>query len=339
MVEENEQTTPVAKEPLPKHAKHAKVASPGGANPGDTSPDGASPGDAASSGASPDGASPGDAASSGATPSDASPDGASPGGSKKKVQVRILAVILTVLIVAIVCLSAFLGYQWWKMTDTANRAADVPEEVEKPVDETQLVLPENPVDFDALKAENPDIYAWITIPGTEVNYPVVQSPTDDFYYLNHDVDFSYAWQGSIYSEMQNSTNFSDPVTVLYGHQTDANTMFTSLHYFEDPDFFAEHETITVYSVGHVRTYRVISAYQFDDRHILNSFDFSNPEVLADYYDYVCNPNSLVMNVREGAHLEVTDKIIQLSTCLSLTDSSNKRYIVTGVLVDDQLVRQ
>ena len=329
MVEENEQTTPVAKEPLPKHAKHAKVASPDG-----VSPDGASPG-----GASPDGASPGDAASSGATPSDASPDGASPGGSKKKVQVRILAVILTVLIVAIVCLSAFLGYQWWKMTDTANRAADVPEEVEKPVDETQLVLPENPVDFDALKAENPDIYAWITILGTEVNYPVVQSPTDDFYYLNHDVDFSYAWQGSIYSEMQNSTNFSDPVTVLYGHQTDANTMFTSLHYFEDPDFFAEHETITVYSVGHVRTYRVISAYQFDDRHILNSFDFSNPEVLADYYDYVCNPNSLVMNVREGAHLEVTDKIIQLSTCLSLTDSSNKRYIVTGVLVDDQLVRQ
>ena len=339
MVEENEQTTPVAKEPLPKHAKHAKVASPGDAASSGASPDGASPGDAASSGASPDGASPGDAASSGATPSDASPGVASPGGSKKKVQVRILAVILTVLIVAIVCLSAFLGYQWWKMTDTANSAADVPEEVEKPVDETQLVLPENPVDFDALKAENPDIYAWITIPGTEVNYPVVQSPTDDFYYLNHDVDFSYAWQGSIYSEMQNSTNFSDPVTVLYGHQTDANTMFTSLHYFEDPDFFAEHETITVYSVGHVRTYRVISAYQFDDRHILNSFDFSNPEVLADYYDYVCNPNSLVMNVREGAHLEVTDKIIQLSTCLSLTDSSNKRYIVTGVLVDDQLVRQ
>ncbi len=280
MAEENEQTTPVAEEHMPKHAKDP-----------------------------------------------------SPGDGKKKVQIRVLKAILVVLIVAIVGISAFLGYQWWKMTNAASGAADVPGEVEK------TVLPENPVDFDALKAENPDIYAWITIPGTEVNYPVVQSPTDDFYYLDHDVDFSYAWQGAIYSEMQNSTNFSDPVTVLYGHQTDANTMFTSLHYFEDPDFFAEHDTITVYSVGHVRTYYVISAYQFDDRHILNSYDFSNPDVLADYYDYVCNPNSLVMNVREDAHLETTDQIIQLSTCLSRTDSSNKRYIVTGVLVDDQLVRQ
>ena len=46
----------------------------------------------------------------------------------------------------------------------------------------------SPIDFDKLKETNQDIYAWIEIPDTQINYPVVQSGDDDAYYLNHTID-------------------------------------------------------------------------------------------------------------------------------------------------------
>lgn len=52
----------------------------------------------------------------------------------------------------------------------------------------ETVKPDIPVDFEKLQKENPDIYAWITIPDTEIDYPVLQSESDDTYYLNHTVE-------------------------------------------------------------------------------------------------------------------------------------------------------
>lgn len=54
-----------------------------------------------------------------------------------------------------------------------------------------------PVDFETLQKENPDIYAWITIPGTDIDYPVVQDSTDNTYYLNHAADTSLSDSGAI----------------------------------------------------------------------------------------------------------------------------------------------
>lgn len=77
------------------------------------------------------------------------------------------------------------------------------------------------VDFEQLKAQNPDIYAWISVPGTGIDYPVLQKsdakdPYDN-YYLNHQVDLSEGFPGVIYSQPVNRRDFMDAVTVLYGH--------------------------------------------------------------------------------------------------------------------------
>ena len=194
--------------------------------------------------------------------------------------------------------------------------------------------PANPVDFPTLKAEHPDVYAWITIPDTQVNYPVVQSATDDNFYLRRDLDGNYSVYGSIYSQSMNATDFSDPVTVLYGHNSSDGLMFADLHKFEDPEYFATHEDMYIYTPGHILTYRIISAYRYDDRHILNSFDFSDPEVRQQYFESVLNPVSMVVNVREGATLSADDRIVQLSTCPREGSVSGNRYLVTGVLVSD-----
>lgn len=194
----------------------------------------------------------------------------------------------------------------------------------------------NPIDFANLRLENPDIYAWIYIPDTNVNYPVLQNPTDDSYYLKHDKDGNYSEAGAIYSQLANKTDFSDPVTVLYGHNMNSGGMFATLHYFENKEFFDSHEDMYIYTDGHIYTYRVVSAYQYDNRHILNSFNFTDPAVVQQYFNTVLNPDSLVKNVREGVQLSAdSDKIVQLSTCTGDANHLVRRYLVTGVLVNDQ----
>ncbi|MBS5450912.1 MAG: sortase [Coriobacteriia bacterium] len=198
-------------------------------------------------------------------------------------------------------------------------------------------LPDNPIDFAALQEDNEDIYAWLYIPNTSINLPVLQSPFDDAYYLTHDPDRNEDVYGSVFSQLANKKDFTDPVTVLYGH--DGEGQFKNLHYFEDEEFFAQNELLYVYTPGHILTYRVVAAYKYDNRHILNSFDFADPVVLQQYYDSVLNPDSLLLNVREGATLDATkDKIIQLSTCMLDEFHGSSRYVVTGVLVDDELTK-
>lgn len=196
---------------------------------------------------------------------------------------------------------------------------------------------ENAVDFSKLKEENQDIYAWITIPGTNVNNPVLQSSDDDTYYLDHNRSGKASPYGAIFSQSMNALDFSDPVTVLYGHNTDDPIhLFRSLHNFEDANFFAEHDVMYVFTPGRVFIYKIVAAYEYDDRHILNSFDFKNPQALQEYYNFVLNPDSSRRNIREGATLDAaTDKILQLSTCMVEEYHGPHRFIVTGVLKDNR----
>ena len=99
------------------------------------------------------------------------------------------------------------------------------------------------VNFEALAGINEDIYAWIDIPGTPVSYPVVQNQ-DDLYYNNHAVDKSYYTGGSIFSQKYNSKDFTDPVTVLYGHNRESKTMFAPVNDYADKNFFEEHDRIS-----------------------------------------------------------------------------------------------
>ena len=193
-------------------------------------------------------------------------------------------------------------------------------------------LPDNPINFSAEVLKYPDIYAWIEIPNTKINYPVVQSPTDDGYYLSHNAEKQYTKAGAIYSEMRNSKDFSDPNTVLYGHNLLNGTMFRDLHKFRnDETFWNENKYIYIYIPGHILTYEICSAYRYDNRHILNSFNFSIPQERIDFFSQCVNPTSLVRQVASGMSLTAGDKIITLSTC---TSNDSERYLVVGKLISD-----
>lgn len=195
-------------------------------------------------------------------------------------------------------------------------------------------LPLNPIDFAALRAENPDVCGWITVPNTKVDYPILQSSKEnDDFYLDHGIDGNYNINGSIYIQRLNNNQFLDRNTVIYGHNMLNGSMFRTLHQFRDPDFFAANEYFTIYIPHHILTYRIFSAYRYDDRHILNSFDFADTEVYREYLDYATNPTSMIRNVREGVTVTTDDRIVTLSTC---TDNNAYRYLVQGVLIHDQI---
>ncbi len=189
----------------------------------------------------------------------------------------------------------------------------------------------NPIDFSSLKKENPDIYSWINVSGTEVNYPVLQSSTNDNFYIDHGVDKEYSFAGAIYSQFCNHLDYSDRVTVLYGHNMADNSMFASLHSFEDEDFFKKNSEITVYTPDTQLDFTVVSAYVFDDSHIMNCYDFKKDEVYQNFLDGVLHPHSISSNVRDGAKLDITDRILILSTCLNYGEG---RYLVVGKLTKE-----
>ena len=197
-------------------------------------------------------------------------------------------------------------------------------------------FPENPIDFDALKKRNDDIYGWIEIPNTQVNYPIVQSwEEDDSFYLNHNVDKQYDINGSIYTEKLNNLSFTDPNTLIYGHNMLDGSMFQNLHKFRDKKFFDENKYIYIYAEGHIFKYEIFAAYKSDNKHILNSYDFSDKAVYAEYLKSAQNPKSLEVNTRD-CNITTEDRIITLSTCIG--NEKNYRYLVQGVLIDDTLTK-
>lgn len=191
----------------------------------------------------------------------------------------------------------------------------------------------NPVNVPELEENNPDIYAWINIPNTNVNYPVAQSDADDNFYLDHDINKSYSFPGTIYSQSCNKRDFSDRVTVLYGHNMLDGSMFATLHNFSDSDFFEQNKYIYIYTENKKLTYLVVSAYVYDDRHIMNSFNFTDDEVYAQWQQDALNPRSVSSNVRKDVKLTKDDKMLVLSTCLN--GGGDGRYLVQGVLVKDE----
>ncbi len=234
---------------------------------------------------------------------------------------------IAVFLIAVILLLLYLFPSLSKETKTVQK-------VEPVVQKNEEVLPENPKDFDALEKKNPNIYAWITVPGTKVDYPVLQSSKiqPENFYINHDLEDNYLFAGCIYSQKLNSKDFSDPNTVLYGHNMRDDSMFGSLHEFRNKNFFKEHKYIYIYTRGHVLTYKIYAAYRYDNRHILNSFDFSDPDVVTDYFNMTLDPKTTMRNIDSSVSLTNEDRIITLSTCIT---SDAYRYLVQGVLIDDK----
>lgn len=182
------------------------------------------------------------------------------------------------------------------------------------------------IDFAAAQAVNPDVYAWIWVPGTNIDYPILQSATeDDAYYLNHTIEKKEGLPGTIYTEKYNSKEFTDPVTVVYGHNMKNGSMFADLHKYEDKAFFDSNPYIYIYLPDKAIKYRVFSATPFDDRYILGSYSFVSPTDFQEYLDEL--RSGISGNVNADVNVSQGTGILTLSTCIA--DSANERLLINA----------
>lgn len=196
----------------------------------------------------------------------------------------------------------------------------------------QLERVKIPVDFDELQTMNPDIYAWIKIPDTDISYAVLQRDGDDDqeYYSKHSENGAYYSGGSIFSQSYNRKDFSDPMTVLYGHNLRNGRMFAQLNSFSDAEVFEAHRYIYVYLPDRMLVYEIFAAYPHSSEHLLLCHDFADAEDFTAYFDDVRAQKSLQANVREDAWPQPGDRVLTLSTCYR--GDNHQRYLVQGKLV-------
>lgn len=208
----------------------------------------------------------------------------------------------------------------------------VVEEVETEVVQEEE-LAELPIDFEGLKDINPEIYAWLEVPDTKINYPVLQHEGEDqSYYLTRDMYGEYKQAGSIYTEDYNNKDFQDYHTVIYGHNMKNGSMFHNVRYFADKEFFDEHQDLFIYMPGKILKYQIIACYEYDDRHLLGMFDFNDTDAYAEYLEEIMNPRSMYAMIREGKTVTVEDKLVTLSTCVA--NKPNHRRLLQAVLVEE-----
>ena len=242
---------------------------------------------------------------------------------KKKRIIFYICVVTAVVCAAILVIMGIQRMRQEQLTEQAQEQAVVSEETG--IEE---------VDFSALRKLNEDIYAWIYIPGTEVNYPILQSSEDEAedYYLDHNLDGSSGKPACIYTQKRNSRDFTDPNTVIYGHNMRDGSMFRALHDYQDAEFFASHPMIYIQTPAKKLAYQVFAAYRYDNRLILEAYDdFADPEVFADYLEEILNQDTSICNINRDVSVTAEDRMITLETCIGNDDY---RYIVQAVLTEE-----
>lgn len=181
--------------------------------------------------------------------------------------------------------------------------------------------------FSKLQALNPDVLGWISIYGTRIDYPFLQSQ-DNKKYLDHNATGDYAITGSIFLDYRCNPDFRDFNTIIYGHHVGSGVMFGDIKKFADPTFFENHKYGSIYYDGKERGLEIFGILEVDayDTNIYRSSVSGETDANA-YYQYLMSKAKYKRNVQVTAN----DKIVLLSTCF--VDVTNGRHILLAKVTD------
>lgn len=182
------------------------------------------------------------------------------------------------------------------------------------------------IDFESLREENEDIFAWIYAPGTGINGPLLQnSDGDDEFYKSHNVAKEPDPNGCYYIESANMKDMCDFNEVVHGVPT------AELGRFLDRSYFESHQYIQVYMDGNSLIYYIMAAYTRDNSRLLEQYDFSYASGCQQFIDEIYSGRSMNKNIRSGweTGLEPGHFLLTLTS-----DDSDKQTVVIGCLVGD-----
>lgn len=164
---------------------------------------------------------------------------------KKRHPVRTAILIVAFAVLAVVV--GLIGYIAWTYWNGQNEYDELTEYLQVADPESETTLASFQVDWDGLRAINPDVVGWIYLPGTVINYPIAWREGDDNYYTKHNfgknsVGNFGAEYGCIALSSSNSPDWTDQANFLSGHHMNNGTMFALLARFVNSDEFNAHRT-------------------------------------------------------------------------------------------------
>lgn len=210
---------------------------------------------------------------------------------------------------------------------TKQEETTVPTEVTEPA-ETEPAVKEIMPKFQDLYDRNQEFYGWLTLGGTNIDYPVMHSPDDNNKYLHANFDGDYSYAGIPYVDMKCSLD-SDNLLV-YGHNMNDGSMFNTLLRYEQESFWEEHPTFTFSDLYQDYEYEVLSVFR--DRIYKKTdtcFKFYQFIDAADEeaFDYAISQLKEKSIYDTGVDAEYGDKLITLITCAYHVD--NGRFVVVA----------
>lgn len=186
------------------------------------------------------------------------------------------------------------------------------------------------VDWRYWQGVNSDIIGWITIPDTEIDYPILQSnPNDRDFYLTHNVYKDWDFMGAVHLDADcSSLGFASPNAVILAHSLDASgagTMFTPLTQYYDEEFASQHSRILIQTPDNKLIVDTSSVQTINGSSAVKITEFSNDEELVDY-EQSCYDNSEIKIANEAPG---TRQMVTLCTCSYFFNPSNERILVYG----------
>ncbi len=221
-------------------------------------------------------------------------------------------------------------------TESASSGAEKPAEEkpaksgapEAPAEVFEDAEPPLEVDWDELAGINPDIVGWIYVDALpEISYPVLRGEDND-YYLHHTFRKEYLFAGSIFEDYHNEPDFSDPNTIVYGHNMRNGSMFNHLKklndqakYDADPYFWI----LTPKGNYRYHIYCITTAGVNSDFYLLYK---ENDREFLEWEQKI----QAASDVGNKVELTERDKTVVLSTC---TSDSSLRVVVAGKCVSSE----
>ena len=226
-------------------------------------------------------------------------------------------------LLAAIAVMTYAGAQLFEAEQVYQEGNAAYEDLNDRVNKSPADTAERKIDFVELKAISRDAVAWLYSPGTVIDYPVMKA-NDYSYYLRRLPDGTSNANGSLFIDYNCAPDFSDPLTVIYGHNMKSGRMFGSLTGYRAQSYYDKHPTMFLYTEqGDYRIELlygfVIGAGQWRER------AFMYPENVQALLAYAAHNTTFV----SSAQYEADDRIAALSTCSYEFDDA--RYVVIGRL--------
>ena len=256
---------------------------------------------------------------------------------KKKKKSDVLLTIALIVAIAVFCYAAFNLYhiytEYKKGTDEYNQIEEMAV-TERDADSAEVagpsaqIKPPIEVDFDKLKSVNEDVVGWIYVDALpDISYPIVKGK-DNQTYLHQTYEKNYNFAGTIFVDYENSGDFSDCNTLVYGHNMKNGSMFGHLKKFrEDDRLYKQDKYFWILTPELNYRYEIISAYTTgvnSDTYTL----FKGPGEEFEKYLETIKGYSEIQT--DDTDLTIKDRIVTLSTC---TGNESTRFVVQGKRVD------